>query len=546
MRRMRAPLGFPDRLLASFGGALLLALVAGVAAAPAAAAPQANPATPKPPASKPPAAKPPAAKAPASKPAAPPPTSAAPEPMLDEGFEKSVVRIINYSQRGDWFSPWDVTGVRASSGTGFVIDGGLLLTNAHVVSDARLLLLYLHGDPTPHKARAVMLGHDCDLALVRPDEPGLLRHIPVLALGRLPPLRTTVETYGYPAGGDQISSTRGVVSRIETQVYAHSGVDRHVAIQTDAAINPGNSGGPMIQDGKVVGVAFQGTDQLENTGFGIPVEVIQHFLTDAEDGKYDGYPDLAILESNLENPAARRRAGMRDDESGVRVDFVNDGGSAEGLLKIGDVLLAVDGNPIANDGSVLMEGLRFDYGLMVDRHQIGSDLKLKILRDGDRKEITVPLVAHPGTSRYASQYDIMPRYYIYAGLVFEPLNVEMLETTGRDWVVSADKRLVQEQIFRPLSDPKALLREPVVLLRRLDDPVNINIAWYRNQLVTKANGKEIDSLGELIDAIESNKSAFHVLELGEPGRFIVLDRKGADEASPKILERYGVEKDRNP
>jgi S1-C subfamily serine protease len=523
-------------------GALLLAFVAAVAAAPAAAAPPARPAAPKPPASKPPAAKPPA-----PKPAAPAPAAAAaPEPMLDEGFERSVVRIINYSQRGDWFSPWDVTGVRASSGTGFVIDGGLLLTNAHVVSDARLLLLYLHGDPTPHKARAVMLGHDCDLALVRPEEPGLLRDIPVLQLGGLPPLRTNVETYGYPAGGDQISSTRGVVSRIETQVYAHSGVDRHVAIQTDAAINPGNSGGPMIQDGKVVGVAFQGTDALENTGFGIPVEVMKHFLADSEDGKYDGYPDLAILESNLENPAARRRAGMKDDESGVRVDFVNDGGSAEGRLKVGDVLLAVDGNPIANDGSVMMEGLRFDYGLMVDRHQIGDDLKLRVLRDGERMDMTVPLLTHPGTSRYASQYDVMPRYYIYAGLVFEPLNVEMLETTGRDWVVSADKRLVQEQIFRPLSDPKALLREPVVLLRRLDDPVNINIAWYRNQLVTKANGKEIASLGALIEAIESNHAAFHVLELGEPGRFIVLDRKGADEASPKILERYGVEKDRNP
>jgi S1-C subfamily serine protease len=516
----------------------VLLLVAGVAAAPTAAAPPARPGAPKPPAPKPAPPKTAAPKAAATPPPSP--------PDLDNGFERSVVRILNYSQRGDWFAPWDVTGVRASSGSGFVIDGGLLLTNAHVVSDARLLLLYLHGDPTPHKARAVMLGHDCDLALVRPEEPGLLRNLPVLELGGLPPLRSAVETYGYPAGGDQISSTRGVVSRIETQVYAHSGVDRHVAIQTDAAINPGNSGGPMIQNGRVVGVAFQGTDALENTGFGIPVEVMRHFLDDSEDGKYDGYPDLAILESNLENPAARKRAGMRDDESGVRVDFVNDGGSAEGLLQVGDVLLAVDGSPIANDGSVLMEGLRFDYGLMVDRHQIGEDLKLRVLRDGERKEIRVPLVAHPGTNRYASQYDVLPRYYIYAGLVFEPLNVEMLETTGRDWVVSADKRLVQEQIFRPLSDPKALLREPVVLLRRLDDPVNINIAWYRNQLVTRANGKEIDSLGGLIEAIESNKSPFHILELGEPGRFIVLDRKGADDASAKILERYGVAKDRNP
>src|SRR5262245_62375568 len=215
MRRMkRASLG------------CVLALAAGVAAAPAAAAPPAHPNAPKPaaPKSAPPKSAPPKTAAP--KPA---PTQAAPPAaeVLDEGFEHSVVRIINYSQRGDWFSPWDVTGVRASSGTGFVIDGGLLLTNAHVVSDARLLLLYLHGDPTPHKARAVMLGHDCDLALVRPEEKELLRNVPVLPLGGLPPLRSAVETYGYPAGGDQISSTRGVVSRIETQVYAHSGVDRH-------------------------------------------------------------------------------------------------------------------------------------------------------------------------------------------------------------------------------------------------------------------------------------------------------------------------------
>ena len=93
--------------------------------------------------------------------------------------------------------------------------------------------------------------------------------------------------------------------------------------------------------------------------------------------------------------------------------------------------------------------------------------------------------------------------------------------------------------------PLAKGSEPGVR-RRLDDPVNINIAWYRNQLVTRANGKEINSLGELIQAIESTRAPFHVLELGEPGRFIVLDRKASDEASPRILERYGVKKDRNP
>src|SRR5262245_39038929 len=179
----------------------------------------------------------------ATSPAAPP---ASPAPVAEtadaEGFERSIIRIVNFAQRGDWNTPWEVSGVRPSSGSGFVIKGGLILTNAHVVSDARLLLLYLHNDPTPHKASAVVLGHDCDLALVHPDEPGLLEGVPALELGGLPALRSTVETYGYPAGGDQISSTRGVVSRIEINVYTHSGVDQHITVQTDAAINPGNSG----------------------------------------------------------------------------------------------------------------------------------------------------------------------------------------------------------------------------------------------------------------------------------------------------------------
>ena len=66
-------------------------------------------------------------------------------------------------------------------------------------------------------------------------------------------------TYGFPAGGEQISYTRGVVSRIEVEGYVHIGNRAFLAVQTDAAINPGNSGGPVIQDDKVVGVAFEGT-----------------------------------------------------------------------------------------------------------------------------------------------------------------------------------------------------------------------------------------------------------------------------------------------
>ena len=480
----------------------------------------------------------------AKSPAAPPAPVA--ETADADGFERSIIRIVNFSQRGDWSTPWEVSGVRPSSGSGFVIKGGLILTNAHVVSDARLLLLYVHNDPTPHKASAVVLGHDCDLALVRPDESDLLEGLPALELGGLPALRSTVETYGYPAGGDQISSTRGVVSRIEINVYTHSGVDQHITVQTDAAINPGNSGGPVVQGGRVVGVAFQGASDLENTGYAIPVEVVRHFLDDAADGHYDGYPDLALQNSNLLNPAARHRAGLADNETGVRVDFISPGGSSEGFLQPGDVLLAVDGHPIANDGSILEGGLRFDFGLLVDRHQIGQKVSVRVLHAGERRTLEIPLKLHPDLDMHANIYDRMPRYFIYAGLVFVPLDNEMLKTYGRDWVAGADRRLIYEHLYRPLVDPPGAGFEPVVLLRRLDHPVNIDIAWYRNQLVTAFDGHPIGGLEDLIHAVESATGRWLVLTLGEPGRFVVLDRNTASAAGPEILKQYGIQKDRNP
>jgi S1-C subfamily serine protease len=181
------------------------------------------------------------------------------------------VRVVTYMQRGSWFAPWDMEGVSSGVGTGFVVEGGRVLTNAHVIADAKMVLLFLYDDPRARTRRAWSPpGTTPTSRSWRPTEEHLLDAVPKLQLGGLPKLRTVVETYGFPTGSDQLSSTRGVVSRVDLQVYVHSGVDRHLAVQTDAAINPGNSGGPVVQDGKVVGVAFQGRRAWRTWGSSFP------------------------------------------------------------------------------------------------------------------------------------------------------------------------------------------------------------------------------------------------------------------------------------
>jgi S1-C subfamily serine protease len=419
------------------------------------------------------------------------------------------------------------------------------MTNAHVVSDSRMSLIYLHGDPTPYQARVAVIGHDCDLALLEPEDSRILEGIPPMRFGPRPEIRSVVETYGYAAGGVRLSSTRGVVSRIEVQQYVHSAMDSHLTVQTDAAINPGNSGGPVVQDGRVVGVAFQGSPGLENVGFFIPTEVVRHFLEDASDGIYDGYPDLGVLTSNLENPAARARAGMGAAESGVSVDFVFQGSSADEHLVEGDVILAVEGETVANDGTVRTDGLRFEFSILVDRLQSGEKLSLTVLRGGQRFDIQVPLFPfEPYRQRYANIYDRLPRYHVYAGLVFVPLNLETLKTYGGQWRRKASKPLIDEYFYRPFAEPGRLKREPVVLLRILDHPVNIDLAWRRSILVERVNGQTIDSLAALAEAFETHEGDHHIIEFGESGEFDVLDRLATDRAHPEILKLYGVFKDR--
>ena len=211
-------------------------------------------------------------------------------PVFSAEPERSVVQIMTFSQQPEWDAPWRFEAVRRSGGSGFVIKNKRLMTNAHVVSWAKQIIVRRYQDPHPYVAEVEFVAHDCDLAILTVEDGGFFDKLDALEFGELPKVRSPVITYGYPAGGEEISYTRGVVSRIELQTFAHIGNRSFLGVQTDAAINPGNSGGPVIQDDRVAGVAFQGISGLENTGFFIPVPVIEHFLRDIEDKRYDGFP----------------------------------------------------------------------------------------------------------------------------------------------------------------------------------------------------------------------------------------------------------------
>jgi hypothetical protein len=233
---------------------------------------------------------------------------------------------------------------------------------------------------------------------------------------------------------------------------------------------------------------------------------------------------------------------MSPGESGVRIDFVYPGGSADGYLEEGDVLLELDGHAIANDGSVSLDGNRLPFGVLADRHQIGGSVALTILRRGARHRLEVPMNPYPGMSTLSNAYDRLPRYYVYGGLVFVPLERQLLMTFGED--MSLRSELLHELFYRRMLEPRLPKQEAVVLLRRLDHPVNAAMAWHRDLVVEQVNGRPIDRLEDLIEAIESHEGTYHLFEFGYRERFGVLHREDAEAANEEILALYGVPQDR--
>jgi S1-C subfamily serine protease len=453
----------------------------------------------------------------------------------------SLVRIQATSQEPNYRAPWSAGEVASGVGAGFIIEGDRIMTNAHVVSNERFLAVSKEGDPKPYRARVLHIAHDCDLALLTVDNPGFFKNTAALDFGGIPAIESTVSVYGYPIGGDRLSVTRGVVSRIDFQTYSHSGVDSHLTVQIDAAINPGNSGGPVLQDGKVIGVAFQGYsgDVAQNVGYMIPTPVIRRFLMDVEDGHYDRYMDLTISYHPLHNPAMRKALGLTDGDSGVFVGRVYGGGVSEDRLYPGDVLLSIDGLPIASDGTVSIDGDPVEMAEVVERKFKGEKVDFKVLRGGKELKVSIPLT-HPWPfSLQASAYNEKPRFVVLGGLVFQPVDANFISEHNPD-----DLRLrfyfdnfISRNFYRER-------QEIVVLSNVLADPVNAYASDFRYDIVDKINGEKIQRIDDVAEAFKK-PAEYYVIEMLGKGRPLVLERKAVEEARDRIRTRYGVISDEN-
>jgi hypothetical protein len=317
-------------------------------------------------------------------------------------------------------------------------------------------------------------------------------------------------------------------------------VDSHLVLQIDAAINPGNSGGPVLFRDKVVGVAFQGIQYAQNIGYAIPLPVIRHFLTDIEDGVYNGYPELGVSHLETPNPAMRRALGLADKENGVAISYLDPYGSAMGILRVGDVLLEIDGHAIANDGTIKLDGQTVEYIELLERKQCGERMVFKVWRDGKAADLTVPLANKHDPFAFRCTYDRRPEYYIQGGLVFTPLSRGLVDAIGPELKQGAVHHLLYYLAFAKPDGFYADRDQFVILRRRLPHPVNAYDDTYLNRIVTAINGVTIRSLKDLPAAFQQPTNQFHVIRFMDEQDPLILDAAAAADAEAGILQGYNI------
>ena len=453
-----------------------------------------------------------------------------------------VVKIHAIHHSPDLFRPWTKASPQQVKGSGVVIDGKRILTNAHVVKYASQIYVQPNQSASHIPARVEALSPGMDLAILKLDDESFFDKRGSLPLANeMPRVKDSINVYGYPTGGTELSVTQGIVSRIEYTDYYYQATG--LRIQVDAALNFGNSGGPAVSEGKLVGLVFSLIQNAQNIGYLIPVEEIQLFLADVADGIYDGKPQVFDLIQTVENEALRRRLGLPKSVTGVMVSqpYRND---PDYPLQEWDVVTKIGDMPIDSDGKVAIRyDLRLSSSYLVQKYTKNGFLPLTVYRDGRLLEIKLPVRTE---RELVIPYlmDKTPRFFIFGPFVFSQTTQDYLERLGNQRPPSMGRRpspLVTRRFDKPTFENEELVIVasplfPHRITQGYDDPIRA--------VLSEVNGVQIKNLRHLVEILRDNRDEQISFKFASSGvlthETMVFNRADLMEATAKILEENGI------
>ena len=451
---------------------------------------------------------------------------------------KTVVRVFSTIQNVDAYEPWKPGSTVSLEGCGTILPGGKVLTVSNLAEKANYIEVQKFGETKRYVAKVDKIGWDLDLALLTVDDKDFPQGADPVEFGTLPQPGDKVEVQGP----DELTMKEDTISGLD-MVWVWEGATYVPALMTNGEIDPKLNGCPLFKDGKFVGTPFSNWHKQEKSGAIAPVNVVQRFLRAVEGSKdYQPLADLGVYSQDLKSSDLRDYYHLPADKTGVVITQVLYQSAGDGLLKEGDVITAIDGHAVDNEGYIQLdknERVAGDY--LITFYLPGESTELDIVRQGQPLKVKVPLKPLPKlVPYYVDQRS--PTYFMIAGFVFSPLTYNYLQSVDFNALKPETKDLYLHGLVTPQR------REVVLLTHVLRSDINEGYHYFNNIVVDKVNGRPIRDMRDLVEAFQHPKGDKHVIEFDDhawTGSRVVFDAKKTQKATQELMKSLDMSFDRS-
>lgn len=504
----------------------------------------------------------------------------------------TIFKVESEGFASNYSSPWNTGISTRSSATVTLVNyknTNFLITNAHAVVNSTYLKLKLNTRSKDIYVKVAWLDPVIDLAVIEPVSPNDLKFFndiknTLLMSGEYQRVGTEVNAYGYPTGGENLSLTKGNISRTEIKPNSFSKMNT-VLIQTSAPINPGNSGGPVTiktpgnEREQCIGIVSSGMPGLSNVGFFIPGAVVQHVLTDflkfrklKEKNfiKNITVPHISLSCQELKNPVMRSYLGLpasedENEEIGMYVTKIPTHSCAYGLIKEGDIIIAIDGLPVESNGTIKTPEIEhpINFEFLIQKKHYLDNINFTVKRkdiDNENALITetvsIRLTEQLGHSLFGITDTQPAKFYIQpsghdGGYVFVACDANYMRSYAYfyddDQICDTSHCPPMFNRFDSLSYGPDL--KQVVILHSVfkapetdgHGPLEARRkSGCDGSRVLEVNGNHIGSLNDLIKAFEDNNGKMSVVKFENGQLLCVAPAKEMEKTISKLKDNYRI------
>jgi len=441
----------------------------------------------------------------------------------------ALVKLNVVTQSYENTAPWKLGNEFPRAGRGVVVGDGLILTKADLVTNQRMIEIEIANSARRYPGALRHVDRTIGLALIEYDDKNLKEALGPLPLGDVVKLDDEFDIHYL--GRDNIPERTD--ARVIRAIADSSGLE----LQLKTSLADAGDGQVALKDGKIVGLVTSTYGSRQQATI-LSIETIRQYMDDFKDDAYNGRPGPGFWTQQLLRQDLRTYYGLADNQHGIAISRVVPGRTGDGVLKDGDVLLAVDGYDIDDEGKFVHEvhGRLSSAYLLGGRRYAGDRVKAKILRNGAEMDVEFELKGQkPGEKTVPDGYEQdRPQFMVVGGLV-------LLELTSSSGISRSPGGVILRR-FRERAnwDPPTKRRRIIYVDRILQDVSNKGFEEVYHQPIKTINGIEINDFAGVPKALATPEGKYHVFRFDGLESDFVIEADKLAEIDKRIADKYKV------